>query len=142
MNAKYRLQRQLILSLVLLASMSIVLEHGFASDQVKVELIKIENALAAAVVDLDIALLDSTYAEDFVFTHSDGRVDTKESWLINLRSNDQIYVSRSIDSIEVELHGDIAITTGRIHIKTKLDDPRRRQFTIWYVRVYERRDQR
>lgn len=123
MKAKHRLQRRIALSLVLLASMSIALEHGFTSDQVKVELINIENALAAAVVDSDIAVLDSTYAEDFVFTHSDGRVDTKENWLNDLRNNDQIYVSRSIDSIEVELHGDIAITTGRIHIKTELDDP-------------------
>ncbi len=57
-----------------------------------------------------------------------------------LRSGNVSYTERSVDSIEVEMHGNIAVTTGRMHIKTNLVDPRRQEFTIWYVRVYERRD--
>lgn len=73
---------------------------------------------------------------DFRFTHSTGDVQTKAEWLKELQSGETNYKARSIDSIEVELHDDVAITTGRIHIRTDSAEPRWQEFTIWYVRVY------
>ncbi len=76
------------------------------------DLKRIERELAAAVLHVDLAILERTYADDFRFTHSTGNVQTKAEWLRDLRSGETSYTARSIDSIEVELHDDVAITTG------------------------------
>ncbi len=140
MNATIVFLKSLTSMLLAVAVMSSVSKHAFGSDEAEAELIAIEKALAASVVNFDFVALNTTYADDFIFTHSNGSVDTKEDWLTFLRSGNVSYTERSVDSIEVEMHGNIAVTTGRMHIKTNLIDPRRQEFTIWYVRVYERRD--
>ena len=103
------------------------------------DLKRIERELAAAVLHVDLAILERTYADDFRFTHSTGNVQTKAEWLRDLRSGETSYTARSIDSIEVELHDDVAITTGRIHARIDSSDPRWKAYTVWYVRVYAER---
>ena len=113
--------------------------HGKATET---ELVDLERKLAAAVLALDFETLDKIYADDFLFTHSTGDVDTKESWMDNLRTGRSSYTARSVDQIEVEVHGNVAITSGRIYAKSDSSDPRWREYSIWYVRVYEVREGR
>lgn len=48
-------------------------------------------------------------------------------------------VSRKTDSIFVEVLDDVALTTGRIHVlRTGGNNPRLRDFTLCYVRMYRR----
>ena len=122
-----------------MAVMSLVLPGAACGDDAS-DLVAIEKSLAMSVVDLDFETLDRVYADDFVFAHSTGVVETKDDWFRFLRENERFYTFRSVDSIKVELHGDIAVTDGRIHIKTRSEDPKRKEFTVWYIRVYERRD--
>ena len=110
------------------------LGHAVAAES---DLIDLEQELAAAVLALDFDTLDEIYAEDFLFTHSTGDVDTKATWIEALRSGRSSYTARSIDQITVEIHGSIAVTSGRIHAKSESNDPRWHEYSIWYVRVYE-----
>jgi len=96
--------------------------------------------LAAAVLALDFDTLDDIYAEDFVFTHITGDVDTKATWIECLRTGRCSNTARSVDQIEIETHGRVAITSGRIHAKSESNDPRWHEYSIWYVRVYEKPD--
>jgi ketosteroid isomerase-like protein len=105
-------------------------------------LVRTEQAAAQAVVDLDFETMDRIYADDFQFHHSTGVVETKDDWLNMLRNTDSPYTSRKVDEIEVELHGDIAITSGRLTIKRDIDNPRFQDFRVWYIRVYEYRSER
>jgi len=41
--------------------------------------------------------------------------------------------------VQVELHGDIAITYGRYRARFKVAEAGRRDFTVWFQRVYTRR---
>src|SRR3954463_5450751 len=83
------------------------------------EVLAFERDMEAAVVRGDVAYLSRILAADFTFTHGDGwttggapiRVDTRSSWLE--AGAQQPYLSRDLDSVNVELHGDIAITYGR-----------------------------
>lgn len=114
-----------------------------ASGEKEMETIKLtEQNLAQAVLKGDTEFLDKTYAEDFKFTHSTGMIHTKEGWINFLKEGSVKGLERSVDSIEVELHGDIAVTTGRIHSKTDSSNPRWQEYTIWYIRVYAKRDNR
>lgn len=113
-----------------------------ASGDAKSELIAIEKAIAEAIVDLDFDTLDRTYADEFVFYHSTGVIEGKDDWLRKLRNGEAVYTARIVDSVEVDFHGDTAITSGRIHLKTRSASPERREFTVWYYRIYEQRDGR
>ena len=113
-----------------------------ASEGAKSELIAIEKAVAEAVVNLDFDTMDRTYADEFVFYHSTGVIEGKDDWLRKLRNGEAVYTARIVDSLEVDFHGDTAITSGRIHLKTKAANPDRREFTVWYYRIYEKRDGR
>ena len=116
--------------------------QGLTSEDAKSELIANEKTIAEAVVNLDFDTMDKIYADEFVFYHSTGAVEGKDDWLTRLRNGDAVYTARIVDSLAVDFHGDTAITSGRIHLKTKSTNPDRREFTVWYYRIYENRDGR
>jgi ketosteroid isomerase-like protein len=113
-----------------------------------VEVLAFEREMEAAVVRGDVAFLDRACASDFSFTHGDGwttggqplRVENKEQWLASVGKAP--YLSRDLDSVQVESHGDIAITYGRYRARNKAGEPGRRAFTVWFERVYARRSGR
>jgi ketosteroid isomerase-like protein len=101
--------------------------------------------MEAAVVRGDVAFLDRACTDDFSFTHGDGwtnggaplRVETKAQWLSSVSKAP--YLFRNLDSVQVELHGDIAITYGRYRARNTVAEPGREEFTVWFERVYVRR---
>jgi ketosteroid isomerase-like protein len=95
----------------------------------------VNKRIEEAVVSKDLASLDALYADDFVFTHGTGLIQTKRQWLDALRSNGTRYLSRQLDSTSVELHAEIAIVTGRLFVcrQSEAGDVR---YGLQYVRVY------
>jgi len=85
-------------------------------------------------------------ASDFSFTHGDGwttggaplRVEKRAQWLASISKTP--YLFRELDSVQVELHGDIAITYGRYRARDKTGNPEQREFIVWFERVYARRN--
>ena len=108
------------------------------SEELKKELDNLNRSLDRAVVNKDVDLLQKHYGDDFVFTHSDGRVDSKQSWIKSIQHAH--YLGREHDSTKVELHDDIAIITGKLNIERKVKHPENPLFSIYYVRVYARRN--
>jgi hypothetical protein len=109
------------------------------------EVLAFERDMEAAVVRGDVAYLSRILAPDFTFTHGDGwttggapiRVDTRASWLEAVGK--QPYLSRDLDSVKVEMHGDLAITYGRYVAKNRNAAAGRDRFTVWFERVYAKR---
>ena len=60
---------------------------------------------------------------------------------IYARSLDQAPTSpfRVLDTVKTEVHGDVVITYGRYVARFKEAEPGRRQFTVWFERVYAKR---
>ena len=110
------------------------------------EVLEFEKNMEAAVVRGDVAYVDRVSAPDLTFTHGDGwtnggkalLVDDKKSFL--KRVENKQYLARDLDSVKVELHGDIAITYGRYVAQNRTGDPKRSWFSVWFERVYEKRD--
>jgi hypothetical protein len=104
---------------------------------------RLEQRIETGVVRRDVAFLDSVYAPSFRFKHSTGDVETRAQRLASLRTP-QVSgapgrtVSRDVDSIEVEVHGNVALTTGRIHVVRNGGDLHWQNYTIRYVRIYAR----
>jgi ketosteroid isomerase-like protein len=95
----------------------------------------INSLLDHSVVAKSAAVLQKHYADDFVFTHGTGLVDSKQSWIKNVLDTSVHFLSRSHDSVNVELHGDIAILNGKltVHRQGKSDVSK---YALKYVRVY------
>ena len=112
------------------------------------EVVALERAIEDAVVKGDVRFVDAATAPTFTFTHGDGwttggaplRVDSRADWLATVAKAP--YASRVLDSVKTEVHGDIVITYGRYVARFKNAEPGRRQFTVWFERVYARRDGR
>ena len=110
------------------------------------EVMAFEKAMEAAVVRGDVVFLDKICASDFSFTHGDGwttggaplRVENRAQWLASVGKAP--YLLRDLDSVKVELHGDVAITYGRYRARYNAGNPEQRAFIVWFERVYARRD--
>jgi uncharacterized protein DUF4440 len=105
-----------------------------------------ERSLEAAFVRGDVAYFDRGSRPDLTVIHGDGwinggkpsSVDDKKSFLRRVES--KLYSVRDLDSVTVEMHGDIAITHGRLIAQARTGSPDRSWLSVWYERVYERRD--
>jgi len=125
-----------------------LLSGGQAASDPAAEVLAFEREMEAAVVRGDVAFLDRACSSDFSFTHGDGwttgrpplRVENKTQWRASVGKVP--YLARDLDSVQVELHGDVAITYGRYRARNRAGDPGRREFTVWFERVYARRDGR
>ena len=111
------------------------------------EVLALERQIEAAVLHADTAFLERVCASDFTYTHGDGwttgkpilGVDHRAEWLASLAGR---YSAREVDSQQVELHGDVAITMGRVRARSGGPAAAQRAFSFWYVRVYAQRDGR
>ena len=114
--------------------------------EVAAEVLVFEREIEAAVVRGDVGFVDAASAPTFTFTHGDGwttggaplRVDSRADWLATVARAP--YASRVLDSVKTEVHGDVVITYGRYVARFKNAEPGRRQFTVWFERVYAKRD--
>jgi hypothetical protein len=120
-----------------------------AADAVKIaEVMAFEKQCDDAAVKGDVAFLERALSSDFVMTHGDGwttggaplKVDTKATWLAYVGKQPLPYVYRNLDSIQVELHGDVAITIGRYRYlpRTSSPNPGTSHLYVWFERVYAR----
>ena len=120
-------------------------EETVEEDVVAEEVLALEKRMEEAVLYADVAFLDGVLAEDFTYTHGDGwttggeilGVDTRDEWLASLAGR---YSMREVDSQQVEIHGDVAITMGRLRARSGGPVAEQRSFSFWYVRVYAQRD--
>jgi hypothetical protein len=113
------------------------------------EVLALEQRIEAAVVRGDVAYVDKVTSSDFSFVHGDGWTsggqplmsDDKAAFL--KRVVDREYLVHDLDSVKIEMHGDVAITYGRY---VSLYDPKNnaanppRLNSIWFERVYAKRD--
>jgi Domain of unknown function (DUF4440) len=103
-------------------------------------LLAFEQRVENAVVEGDTVFLKTAYADDFRFKHGTGLVDSKSSWIRSVRQAKGKFISRKLDSVEVEIHGDIGITNGQLTVRRKTEKAERK-YMIKFVRVYVRRNE-
>ncbi len=112
------------------------------------EVLALERAIGAAMVRGDVAFVQNAIAPDFSMVHGDDwthgdpprLVDDRASFL--KRTTDRIYAVIEYETQSAEMHGDVAITTGRYIANIPGSPPGRRWFYVWYEKVYAKRDGR
>ena len=108
---------------------------GGAGASADVEAIKaVEHDVESAFQRADTAFLKSTLGEDFSFTHATGTSAGKADTLSTFAKPGN-FVSRQLTAVGVEVHGNVAVTNGRIEVRSAAP----REYTVCYMRLYERR---
>jgi ketosteroid isomerase-like protein len=133
-----------LLAAGLLAS-SLLGEQPAAVSADAADVLDAERNMEAAVVRGDVAYVDRVSAPDLTFTHGDGwtkggkplLVDDRKAFL--KRVENKQYLVRDLDSVKVEMHGDIAITYGRYIAEMRTGDRDKAWFSVWFERVYAKR---
>src|SRR5215831_16039208 len=115
---------------------------------IEAEVLTLDQKIADAVVRGDTAYVANMTSSDFVMVHGDGwtnggqplSTDTKDAMLSRVTS--RYYDVLDFDSVQAEMHGDIAITYGRYVAHRSVGDPDKAWFSVWFERVYARREGR
>jgi len=81
------------------------------TDSTREAILRLEQEWQDALIAADVAALDRLYAETMIYTHSNGSVDDKKSYIESLRSGKAKYQSMTRDEINVQIFGNAAIVT-------------------------------
>lgn len=101
------------------------------------EVLDRERQRFAAMVRKDAAFLNQVLADDLVYTHSSGNVDTKTSFIDSVTSGRLTYEAAVPESLEVRFFGEVAVLTGTAQIRVRVQGKPlelRVRFTDVYVR--------
>lgn len=128
------------LFILFLCQVQNVIGQSTAKDSAMINYVEETNRkIDQAVVAKDMRFLEGHYGEGFVFTHGTGLIDSKKSWLEDVRKS-KGFAAREHDSTVVELHDDIAIISGKLTV-SRLAPAKdgTSKYSLRYVRVFRHR---
>jgi ketosteroid isomerase-like protein len=144
--------KRLILTIVALAVLQGSAAHGSLAgetgantqspnERIVGEIKSLEYSRLAAGLRKDVDAVSATTAEDYLQIDTDGRVLNKPATLERIKSSYAQLVANPVDDVEVRVHGDTAILTGRARPEGVLDGKAFKD-AVRYTRIYVKRDGR
>jgi uncharacterized protein (TIGR02246 family) len=108
-----------LLPILLFASTPAFAERMTVADAVKAAVLRIDEVRAYATVTANTLALEDQLHDDCLYTHANGRTQTKKEFIAALASGDLHYeVMRYLSVPTVRLFGgDTAMVTGRVHVE-------------------------
>ena len=111
------MQRILLLPLLIVALVGPARAQGTPGNQadreIEKEILKLEDERNEAMQKGDIAVLDRTLAEDYVYVNTRGQLHTKAERLADYQSGVIKYLSFKEDEYRFHIYGDTVVMTGR-----------------------------
>jgi ketosteroid isomerase-like protein len=89
------------------------------------ELVKLENDWSQAAMKRDGAALKQFYADEYVFTDSDGTTSAKTQEIANLSTGAFRLTAYKFEDMKVRVYGEVAVVTGRNTITGFWEDIKR-----------------
>ena len=106
------------------------------------EILALEAKRTDAMVRQDIGALASLLADDLSYTHSDGRTDTKESFLGLIGGSAIRYLGVDFSNQEVIDCGDAVIVRGTARMNLLKEQGGRQNYSVLFLDVWARREGR
>ena len=91
-----------------------------------------------AMAKQDIATLNAILADDLIYTHSSGRLDTKQSLIANMQSGATVYTSVEPSELKAQDLGDAVVLTGIARIRVT-SNGKPNAFAVRFTDVYAKR---
>ncbi len=102
----------------------------------------LERKRADAMVRQDLSALASLLGDDLSYTHSDGRRDTKESFLSLIAGTTQRYLGVDYSNLEAVDCGDTVVVRGTARIRLLRESVEQLDYLVLFLDVWTRRDGR
>lgn len=100
------------------------------------EVLELEKKRFRAVVEGDIDFLQEVISEDLYYIHSNGSVDTKDSFIGPIATGHRRYDNITLESSQVRLYGNTAIINGECTYHRKHPDGTPNNLRLRYTNVY------
>ncbi len=98
--------------------------------------VAVEKARFDAQVAKNAEALNQLLAEDLVYIHSNGNVDTKQSYIQSIKEGNSTYNSIDVQEQKVRMYGNTAIITGVCYVKRPLVDGKNNDLKLRYTDAY------
>jgi len=127
--------KKLLFSVVLLAVLVTSAQEKKTSALVADAVLKLEQQWEDALTKSDLSALEKFYDDTIVYTHSNGKVDTKESYISAIKSGATQYKSMTRDDIKVSVYGHTAVVSCHwaVHVLSRGD---KIEINARYLHVY------
>lgn len=80
------------------------------------------EAWRKAVLGQDVRMLDNLYANELTYGHSNGHIDTKESFINTIGTKKEVYNELNLDGMTVTIVGNNALVRHRMTGNVTLED--------------------
>jgi uncharacterized protein DUF4440 len=129
--------RRYFISAVLFAVATMTSAASFAKDDAREALLRsAEKARFAAQVDADASTLDKLLDDGLEYTHSNGDLDSKKSFIDSLTSGTRDYLT-SVATIEtVRIFGDVGVIRGKAKVTVGGKDRQPQDLHIGYTDIW------
>jgi ketosteroid isomerase-like protein len=98
-------------------------------------IIDLDEKRMTAMAQKDIATLNALLADDLVYTHSNARLDTKQSLIGNMESGATVYTGVEPSDVKAQDLGDTVVLTGSCRISV-MSGGRPNSFGVRFTDVY------
>jgi ketosteroid isomerase-like protein len=127
-----------VIALTLLGALVAFPAHAQGRNPTERAVLKASEQLdEASLMKKDRATMERYYAEDYMYTHSNGTVLNKTQEIAESMSSDQAWTAHKSDDVKVRVYGTVAIVTGLSTLtgSSKSYVPGPRRFTeVWVKR--------
>lgn len=121
--------------LTFLLSVSVHLLYAQSSDEKA--LIATEKERFNAQITRDPNVLDKVLADDLIYTHSSGLVDSKQSFIQSIKEAKMVYEQINVEEQKVRIYGKIAVVNGVCTIKA-INNGQPMNLKLRYTDAYKR----
>lgn len=94
----------------------------------------LEKQRTEAVIAKNYAVLEAILADELVYVHSDGKIDSKATYVQAMKDRDVRYISIETEAMDIRLYGKTAIINGVYATNNTKNTQTRLRFTNVYVR--------
>ncbi len=105
------------------------------------EIIALDRTRMEAMEARDYAFLDSVLADDLVYVHSSGAVQTKKSLLCNMQCGRTVYAALEPLHVSAQDLGEVVVLTGTARAEGKVNEELV-AFKVRFINTYAWRDSR
>jgi hypothetical protein len=116
--------------------------QGFGQGAGTNDILKLEKARFAAMVKKDIATLEKIISDELYYIHSNGEIDTKQSFIAAIVEGRRRYDDITIEKAKVRIYGTTAIINGECIYHRKDANRMPDNLMLRYTNVYARQDGR
>ncbi len=100
------------------------------------EVLQTEKSRFKAMVDGDHHALEQIIHPDLVYIHSNGEVDTKETFISGIRDGSRKYDNITIDESQVRVYGEVGIINAKCTYHRTTPEGRPNNLSLFYTSVY------